>query len=86
MDLKPGQRVVVPSTAAEFIVVSPPNDAVEITRGAPGDDDEPLLLGKRYLDEGSGLELLCVKAGDGPLEVDGRRVLLKGAKPLPSSD
>jgi hypothetical protein len=57
----------------------------------PADDfdsseDELVLLGKRYTDETSGLELLCTKSGPGPLLCDGRRLGLKAAKPLPSSD
>ncbi|MFJ4840694.1 hypothetical protein [Streptomyces sp. NPDC088746] len=44
------------------------------------------LLGKRYADDGLGLELLCTKAGDGALAVDGALLPVKGAKPLPASD
>jgi hypothetical protein len=44
------------------------------------------LLGKRYADEDLGLELLCTKAGDGSLTLDGSPLGLKSAKPLPSSD
>ncbi len=47
---------------------------------------EGTLLGKRYLHEGSGLELLCTKPGEGSLSVDGVALPLKEAKPLPSSD
>ncbi|WP_245650475.1 hypothetical protein [Nocardia harenae] len=43
-------------------------------------------LGKRYADEGAGLELLCTKPGTGRLELDGRALPLKAAKQLPSSD
>jgi len=43
-------------------------------------------LGKRYADDERGLELLCSRAGTGALTVDGEPLLLKGAKPLPSSD
>jgi hypothetical protein len=44
------------------------------------------LLGKRYQDDESMIELLCVKAGEGTLMVDGRPMAPKDAKPLPSSD
>jgi hypothetical protein len=44
------------------------------------------LLGKRYADEDLGLELLCMKAGEGTLAVDGTAIPLRDAKPLPSSD
>ena len=45
-----------------------------------------MLLGKRYVDDESDIEVLCTKAGDGALAVDGRPLVLKTAKPLPSSD
>ena len=44
------------------------------------------LLGKRYADDGLGLELLCVKGGSGELTVNGRPLLLMQARPLPASD
>jgi hypothetical protein len=47
---------------------------------------EGTLLGKRYVHEATGLELLCTKPGDGTLAVDGTALPLKEAKPLPSSD
>jgi hypothetical protein len=47
---------------------------------------EPTLLGKRYEDEASGLEVLCSKGGDGTLTLDGNPLVVKSAKPLPSSD
>jgi hypothetical protein len=60
--------------------------------GAGGDrlpasvDGESTLLGKRYADEELGLELLCTQGGDGALTIGDRPLLIKGAKPLPSSD
>ena len=47
---------------------------------------EGTQLGKRYADDALGLELLCTKAGEGSLSVDGAPLGLKDAKPLPSSD
>jgi hypothetical protein len=47
---------------------------------------EGTLLGKRYLHEASGLELLATKPGEGSLSIDGVAIPLKEAKPLPSSD
>jgi hypothetical protein len=47
---------------------------------------EGTLLGKRYVHEATGLELLCTKPGDGSLSADGVALPLKEAKPLPSSD
>lgn len=43
-------------------------------------------LGKRYVDEAVGLELLCVAAGEGSLTCNGTQMVVQGAKPLPSSD
>jgi hypothetical protein len=43
-------------------------------------------LGKRYVDEAGSIELLCTKPGQGRLTVDGAPLVLKAAKPLPSSD
>jgi hypothetical protein len=43
-------------------------------------------LGKRYVDEPTGLEVLCVKPGGGTVAADGRDLTLKSAKPLPASD
>ena len=44
------------------------------------------LIGKRYVDAGNTLELLCVKAGKGSLSVGGALLQVKEAKPLPASD
>ena len=44
------------------------------------------LLGKRYVDKDGTVELLCVKAGQGALAIDGVALQTKDAKPLPSSD
>ena len=46
----------------------------------------PTLLGKRYADDELGLELLCTQGGDGALSIGDTPLLVKGAKPLPSSD
>jgi hypothetical protein len=45
-----------------------------------------VLIGKRYADEVSGIEVLGAKAGAGSLAFDGRPLVLKEAKPLPASD
>jgi len=44
------------------------------------------VLGKRYVNSAGKIELLCVKAGKGSLDVNGDALVLKDAKPLPSSD
>ena len=43
-------------------------------------------LGKRYADDQAGLEVLCTKRGEGSLSVGDEPLLIKDAKPLPSSD
>jgi len=100
MELKPGMKLAAPGTTTEVVVVRPPSaaltvtcagaDMVDLAGGAPEGTapaaGEDVLIGKRYLDEDSGLELLCSKAGAGPLAADGREMSVKGAQPLPSSD
>lgn len=99
MTTKISAGVKLSSTACsvQVVVVRPPAGPVELTCGglpltvegeprpAAGGQDG-VQLGKRYTDEESGLEVLCVKPGAGPLAVDGRVLTLKAAKPLPSSD
>lgn len=49
--------------------------------------DGPLVeLGKRYTDDDNLAEILCVKAGAGPLAIADRVLTLKTARPLPASD
>jgi len=55
---------------------------VTIAAGAAGGT----LLGKRYVDAVGCLELLCTKPGKGSLAAGGDLLVLKAAKPLPSSD
>lgn len=97
--VKPGVRLRSAVSEAQVVVVRARALDVALTcAGRPmvGNDDdvvEPqdagaadVLLGKRYVDEEAGLEVLCVKSGVGPLAVDGREMQIKAAKPLPSSD
>lgn len=44
------------------------------------------LVGKRYVDEQDTIELLCTKGGKGSLSIDGKTLIVKQAKALPSSD
>ena len=44
------------------------------------------LLGKRYTDEASGLQVLCVKPGEGTITVDGRPAAVVTPRQLPASD
>ena len=100
MELKPGTKVRSAVCSTEVVVVKAPSAAVDLECGgapmvpataeAPAAVDparaEGTLLGKRYADEASGLELLCTKGGEGSLSVGGVILPLKDAKPLPSSD
>lgn len=47
---------------------------------------EGTKIGKRYVNADNSIELLCVKAGEGSLSIDGVILQTKDAKPLPSSD
>lgn len=55
-------------------------DGLELT------ESSGTVLGKRYVHETSGLEVLCTKAGAGGLCVGSELLPVMGAKPLPSSD
>jgi hypothetical protein len=102
MELKAGARLASTVCQAEVVVVRPPVGDVDLRCGGhpmapPGTSkavDGPIvqgldagtLLGKRYVHDGTGLELLCTKGGPGSLSVDGTILPVKDAKPLPSSD
>lgn len=82
-------EVIVVRAAAEDVALtccSAPMTSDEITPTVAPDQADGILLGKRYTDEQSGLEVLCTKPGPGELGADGRPMLVKGTKPLPSSD
>ena len=102
MKLRAGQKLHSAVCDGQVVVVRAPTTAVDVRcGGAPlleeghePDEDVQLdpspgegpLIGKRYADDDLGLEFLCIRAGKGALTVDGRPLLVKGAKPLPSSD
>ena len=83
-------------------MVRPPSEPVDLRIGghpvvAVGEDppagasldsgfDQGTALGKRYVDEATGLEVLCTKAGEGSLSIGDTPLPTKDAKPLPSSD
>ena len=90
-----GTEVIVVRPPSEAVEVACGGAPMVPSDQAPAEGDrgavdggfaEGTLLGKRYLHEASGLELLCTKPGDGSLAVDGTALPLKEAKPLPSSD
>lgn len=100
--LKPGTKIRSPFCAAEFIVVRAPAEPVDLRcGGAPVSDDaiaagesavpvagfdQGSAIGKRYVDEDDTLEVLCTKAGPSSLSKGDELLVLKSAKPLPSSD
>lgn len=56
------------------------------THAAADGAADGLQVGKRYIDTGGDLELLCVRAGRGPLSLLGRPLTVAVPKLLPSSD
>jgi hypothetical protein len=102
MDIKPGSRWKSAVCDAQMVVVRPPKQPGALCCGGvavldlndavtPNGDVHPehaggVLVGKRYTDADSGIEVLGAKAGKGSLAFDGRALQLKDAKPLPASD
>jgi hypothetical protein len=100
--LKTGTRIKSAVCSTEAMVIAAPDGDVEVTCGgaavigigadAPADvaikadAAKGTALGKRYVNEAGDLELLCTKPGDGSLGANGELLVLKEAKPLPSSD
>ncbi len=99
---KPGMRLRSAVCATEVVVITAPAGNIVLScGGAPllGEGEaaatgitldaaaaQGTLLGKRYTNESGDLELLCVKPGAGSLAAAGAALVVKGAKPLPSSD
>ena len=80
----PGEEVDLRCGGAPM---APMADAVAAAAAPPvAPYDEGSLVGKRYVTEDEGLELLCTKPGAGSLCVGDIPLSTKGAKPLPSSD
>jgi hypothetical protein len=102
MDLKPGLRLESATCDTQVVVVKHPADQPDVDlrcgghpmrelgtggeRVAVAGEGDATLLGKRYADDDLGLEVLCTQGGDGSLSVGDAPLLVKGAKPLPSSD
>ena len=100
--LKAGARLRSAVCATEVMVIQAPAGGVELTCGGapmtPLDEEPPAgttlspdakdgtQIGKRYVNEAGDLEVLCTKPGEGSLAAAGVALVIKGAKPLPSSD
>jgi hypothetical protein len=85
-----------------IVVKAPADAAVDLRAGGhemlpmgtdrPGDVkpepgfDEGTQMGKRYTDDSGSLEVLCTKPGPSSLSIGETLLVLKEAKPLPSSD
>ena len=101
-EIAAGKRLRSQACGTEVIVVRAPDQPVGLTCGgspmtaeaatsgtpvpARPAAGEGAQLGKRYVDELTGLELLCTKPGSAVPAADGRELTLKTAKPLPASD
>lgn len=101
MELTPGLRLESATCDTQVVVVKAPGGGDVDLRcggepmrelGSGGDrlpasnEGDATLMGKRYEDAELGLELLCTQGGEGSLTVGATPLLVKGAKPLPSSD
>ena len=100
--LKVGSRLRSAVCTTEVIVIAAPSGDVDVRCGgtpmlamgaAPdaagsvaADAAGGTALGKRYVTTSGELELLCTKPGQGSLGLGSTLLVLKEAKPLPSSD
>ncbi|MGI9622244.1 MAG: hypothetical protein ACR2PK_05345 [Acidimicrobiales bacterium] len=101
MELRPGSRLKSSVCETEVIAIKASGN-VDVTCGGAAMVDatsatdaqgEPVsgadggtAMGKRYVDEGDTIELLCTKPGAGSLGIDDTLLTLKESKPLPASD
>ena len=102
MELKPGSRWKSVVCDTEVVVVRPPKTQISLECGGQlmvahaaakpeglelsPDHASGSQMGKRFADEGSGIEVLCSKGGAGSLAIDGQALGAKDAKKLPASD
>jgi hypothetical protein len=96
-----GQQLVSAVDTTAVIIVRAPAEEGTLTCGGvamaapdevvPAVEADPALMngtqiGKRYVDEGDTIQVLCTKAGKGTLALDGKPLVIQAAKPLPASD
>ena len=101
VQFRAGQQLVSAVDSTAVIVIRAPEAECTLTCGgvamaAPGQpvpaaEADPSLMGgtqigKRYVDEADTIQVLCTKAGNGTLALDGNPLVLQAAKPLPASD
>lgn len=96
-----GQQLVSAVDSTAVIVIKAPAAECTVTCGGVvmADAGEPVTaaepdlslmggtqIGKRYVDDADTIQLLCTKAGEGTLALDGKPLMIQAAKPLPASD
>lgn len=102
MQVKPGTKLRSSVCSTEVVVVKAPKVDVELCcggqpmvapDGTPPEDaalvagfNGGTLIGKRYADADTGIEVLSTKGGEGSLSLGTAPLALKDAKSLPSSD
>ena len=62
------------------------NDALDSGAQLDPELSTGTVMGKRYVDDAGGAEVLVTKAGNGTLSIGRTPLQLKEAKPLPASD
>lgn len=102
MKLNAGSRLRSTVSDTEVIVVRSGDEDIDLRCGGqpmvPLGEEPPAglslepaftegtAIGKRYTDATGDLEVLCTKPGAGSLSIGDELLVLKEAKPLPSSD
>ncbi len=102
LEVKPGARFQSAVCDTKVAVVKTTEPAIDLRCGgqamqAVGTDrhadatpadglTDGTLMGKRYVNADESVEVLCTKPGDGTLAIGAEALVLKDAKPLPSSD
>jgi hypothetical protein len=81
-----GPEKDVSLTCGEGPLVGDADAAMASIQNEAHSGDAKVLLGKRYASAEVGIELLCAKAGVGPLACDGIELEVRAPQALPSSD
>jgi hypothetical protein len=98
--LRPGDQLASTVCTTKVVVIRAPAErrpliacggspmvpAASAQQPPSGEAGTATLIGKRYVDATTTVELLCTSSGSGVLTCDGAPMPLKTAKPLPASD
>ena len=95
--LRPGDQLASTVCATRVVVVraqgapeiacgGSPMVPVTAAKPVPANGEAATLIGKRYVDAGETVELLCTASGSGALSCGGVPMTIKAAKALPASD